>query len=716
MQQLIQNLKTGELTLESVPEPMVFDQFVLVKNHFSVISAGTEKSKMDLAKKNLLQKALARPDLVKQVWKKLKTEGLAKTYQTVNAKLDAPSPLGYSSAGVVEEVGVLVEGILPGDRVACAGAGYANHADFVCIPKNLVVKIPDEVSLEEAAFTTIGAIAMQGVRLAKPELGECFLVLGLGLIGQIAIQILMANGCQVIGFDPDPWKREIAKSFGCVVAQSSEQIKLLSDAMTNKRGVDGTLICASAASNEPIETTGEVTRSKGRVVIVGVVGMNIPRDIYFKKEISLVVSRSYGPGRYDPLYEEGGADYPYDYVRFTEKRNMESFLNLIAQKKVNLQSLITHRFDFANAIAAYGVLEHPTEKKFLGIVLQYRKEQTTKEIKNIPLALKKQIGKINVSCLGCGNYATASILPILKNKPNVKFQVVMSATGRTAESVAKKYGFEKSVASAEEAMTDATDLVVIMTRHNSHAGLIVEALKAGKHVFVEKPLAISMMQFEEVKAALEANTQSHFLVGFNRRFSPLTTKLKTFLKEVNAPKMINIRVNAGQIPSEHWIQDPEVGGGRIVGELCHFVDLAQCIVDSEIVSVNANSICDDSRSVILQDNVQVTLKFKDGSLASIIYTSEGSPKMTKEHVEVFSGGRSASIDDFKVLHLFGDKKEIIKWTKQDKGQESMMTQFLVGLSTQYALVDRACLLMTSYATLCVIESLRTGCANLMERV
>ena len=705
MQQLIQNLKSGELTLESVPKPMVFDQFVLVKNYFSVISAGTEKSKMELAKKNLLQKALARPDLVKQVWKKLKTEGFAKTYQTVNAKLDAPSPLGYSSAGIVEEVGVLVEGILPGDRVACAGAGYANHADFVCVPKNLVVKIPDEVSLEEAAFTTIGTIAMQGVRLAKPELGECFLVLGLGFIGQITLQILMANGCQVIGFDPDPWKREIAKSFGCVVAENSEHIKSFSDTMTNKRGVDGTLICASAASNEPIETTGEVTRSKGRVVIVGVVGMNIPRDIYFKKEISLVVSRSYGPGRYDPHYEEGGADYPYDYVRFTEKRNMESFLSLVAQKKINLQALITHRFDFADAITAYGVLEHPTEKKFLGIVLKYAGEQLAKEIKSMPLALKKQEGKINISCLGCGNYATASILPILKNEPNVKLQAVMSATGRTAESVAKKFGFEKSVAFVEEAMTDATDLVMIMTRHNSHADLVSRALKAGKHVFVEKPLAISMTQFEEVKVALENNTHSHFLIGFNRRFSPLTIKLKEFFKEVHAPKMIIIRVNAGRIPLEHWIQDPEVGGGRIIGELCHFIDLANCIADSEISSVNAACISDKSRPLILQDNVQVSLKFKDGSLASIIYTNEGSSKMAKEYIEVFSGGRSAVIDDFKELHLFNQKKERVKLSRQDKGQEAMMVAFLNSLASDAALVSRENLLSTSYATLCAVETL-----------
>lgn len=703
MRQLIQNLKSGSMSIEEVPAPLLTEQSVLVSNHFSVISAGTEKSKVDLAKKNLLQKALARPDLVKQVWKKVKTEGLMKTYQTVNSRLEAPSPLGYSSAGIVEAVGVFVEGIMPGDRVACAGAGYANHADMVAVPKNLVVKIPDAVSLEEAAFTTIGAIALQGVRLAKPELDESFLILGLGLIGQITVQILLANGCRVIGYDPDPVKRKLAKEFGAVVVEQAEEVKSTVDLFTNNHGVDGVIICAGTASNQPIETAGEVARSKGRVIVVGAVGMNIPREPYFKKELKLMISRSYGPGRYDPYYEENGIDYPYDYVRFTEKRNMESFLELIAQKKIQIKPLITHQYKFEEAVAAYQLLEQANQL-YLGILLQY--DQAQKKEKSIhKTALEKVDGKINISCIGCGNYATANILPVLAKTPELKFQGIMSASGRTAENVAKKFGFAASLTKVDEALDNNSDLVMIMTRHDSHAELVQQALKANKHVFVEKPLAISLAEYNAVQEVLNENTHSHLLIGFNRRFSPLITQMKAFFAGIKAPKIINIRVNAGKIPADHWIQNPQIGGGRIIGEACHFVDLASAIAEADPIAVKATCLKMDV-PVILQDNVQITMRLADGSVANIIYTSSGASTMAKEYIEVFSAGKSAIIDDFKSMTLFdATKQETIKLKHQDKGQHAMINHFINSLKTNVPLVPRQTLMATSLATLLVIESL-----------
>ncbi len=709
MRQLIQNMKSGQLTIEEMPEPLLTERSVLVRNVFSVISAGTEKSKIDLGKKNLLQKALARPDLVKQVWKKLKTEGLAKTYHTVNAKLEMPSPLGYSAAGIVEEVGVYVEGIMPGDRVACGGAGYANHAEFIVVPANLVVKIPDNVSLEEASFTTIGSIALQGARLAQPLLGELFLVLGLGLIGQIASQILMANGCQVLAYDPDPSKRKLAQEFGCIVAENETQLQALADSHTHHHGLDGALICAATSSNGPIELCAEILRSKARVVIVGVVGMNIPREPYFKKEISVVISRSYGPGRYDPHYEEGGLDYPYDYVRFTEKRNMESFLDLVSANKIQLKPLITHRFKFSQAIEAYDVLEKPAEHRFLGIVLAYEELSKKEKPTQLKQSLEKVPGKINISFLGCGNYAMSNVLPVLNAHANVKLQCVLSASGRTAENVAKKFGFAASVNQVEEVFSQNTDVVFIMTRHHNHAELTSQALEAGKHVFVEKPLAISLLQFEEVKEVLARYSQAHFLIGFNRRFSPLTQEVNKFFSSTRNPKMINIRVNAGRLPADSWILQTEIGGGRIVGELCHFVDLASALCASAPIKVMATCVPDSSKSVLLQDNVQVTLQMMDGSVANIIYTSDGSTTMPKEYIEVFCGGRSAVIDDFRQAHLFSEKtKKTIKLSKQDKGQQAMLNQFLQSLSENTPLVERETLLANSLATLLIVESLVTA--------
>ena len=480
MKQVTQTLKTGVVEINDVPIPTLSDKFILVRNLASVISAGTEKTKIDMGKKSLLQKAKARPDLVKQVIKKIQTEGLAKTMQTVKARLDSPSPLGYSCAGNVLAVGGLVDGIFPGDRVACGGAGYANHAELIAVPRNLVVKVPANVSDEEAAFATMGAIAMQGLRLAKPLLGETFLVLGLGLIGQITAQLLRANGCNVIGIDLDNNLVGLAEKFGARGIRSSEDATQACLDLTGGHGVDGVIVCAGTSSNGPIELCGEVTRIKGRVVVVGAVKMDIPREPYFKKEISVVISRSYGPGRYDPFYEEGGNDYPIGYVRFTEQRNMESFLGLVADKKMDIKGLITHRFKLEQAPEGYAIIEGKKTEHYLGIILEYGKvpHGLTQQANRIAVNTKKiDKQKIGISFFGAGNYATASLLPVLKGMVDVEFRGLVTASGRTAQGIAKQFGFAFCADKYQELLVDDTDAIMVTTRHDSHGVAVAEVMK-----------------------------------------------------------------------------------------------------------------------------------------------------------------------------------------------------------------------------------------------
>ncbi|WP_417615557.1 bi-domain-containing oxidoreductase [Oceanisphaera sp.] len=712
MKQVTQTLRTGVVEINDVPIPSLNDKFVLVRNSTSVISAGTEKTKIDMGKKSLLQKAKARPDLVKQVINKVRTEGLAKTFQTVNSRLNSPSPLGYSCAGTVVAAGGLVEGLQPGDRVACGGADYANHADFVAVPKNLVVKVPDNVSDEEAAFTTVGSIALQGVRLAEPKLGETFLVVGLGLLGQIAVQLLRANGCTVIGTDLDAALVKRAEGFGAITVPPGGDVAGLCHAKTAGHGVDGVLVCAGSSSNAIIEMCGEVTREKGRVVVVGAVRMDIPREDFFKKEISVVISRSYGPGRYDPFYEENGNDYPLGYVRFTEQRNMSTFLELISQGKVDVKSLITHRYPVDDAAVAYQLIEGNKTDPYLGIVLQYNPPSQPADmaarIAVTPAAVATD--KIRLSFYGAGNYATASLLPPLQASGQVTFSGLVTASGRSAQGVAKQFGFGFCAGSYAELLQGDTDAIVVTTRHDTHGVAVRDALKAGKHVYVEKPLAMSVEELAEIHRAYGDCGQAQVMVGFNRRFAPATQQVVEHFSGVKSPLVVNIRINAGAIPADHWIQDPQVGGGRMIGEGCHFIDLASALVSSNVKTVYAVGSAKAEKSALLNDNLCLSLTFENGSVANITYTADGAKVMAKEYVEVFGGGRSAQINDFKDVTLYSGDAETkrLKATVQDKGQKPMISAWLEGLKAGKACVDYSCLMSTSLATVMAVESLSLG--------
>lgn len=712
MKQVTHTLKDGRIDVANVPVPGLHDRFVLVRTGVSVISAGTEKTKIDMGKKGLLQKARARPDLVKQVIRKLRTEGLAKTFGTVNTRLAAANPLGYSSAGAAVAVGGLVEGIRPGDRVACGGVGYANHAEYAVVPKNLVVKVPDGVSDEEAAFTTLGAIALQGIRLADPKLGETVLVLGLGLLGQLTVQMLQANGCRVLGTDLDGSLIELARKWGAVgvpVADAETTCRELTSGM----GVDAVLVCAGTSSNDPIELCGRVTREKGRVVVVGAVRMDIPREDYFKKEISVVISRSYGPGRYDPGYEEGGNDYPAGYVRFTEQRNMMTVLELISSGRLDVKSLITHRFSVDQAVEAYGLIEGEKKEPYLGIVLNYSGSSGTAlpqseriDVASAPI----DRSRIGISMIGAGNYATATLLPPLQRDARTELRGLLTASGRTAASVAKQFGFRFCGSELSDLLGTDTDAVVIATRHNSHADYVCRALAAGKHVFVEKPLALTMDELATVARALGAAPRMQLQVGFNRRYAPLTREVLGHFETVTSPRMVAIRVNAGFIASDHWSQDPEVGGGRIIGEACHFIDLACALAASEPVEVHASGMQKGGVAPLLNDNVVIALRFADGGVASVVYTADGSKAQAKERVEVFGGGRAAVIEDFREAEFYkGDSdSRHRKGGAQDKGQEAMLTGWVDGLRAGRAQTHPDTLLAVSAASIAAVESMTIG--------
>lgn len=705
MKQLIQSFKTGELGLFDVPAPLCGKNGALVQTTASLVSAGTEKMLVDFAKKSMLAKAKDRPDLVKQVIDKMKKEGVKNTLEKVFTKLDTPIPLGYSLTGKVVQVGSELSDINIGDRVACGGAGYANHAEINYIPKNLMVKIPDGVDDIDASFVTVGAIALQGVRQASPLLGEKIAVMGLGLLGQLTVQLLKANGCKVIASDIDPVKMELAKKLGCdEVCHASELIQK-ANTFTSGHGADAVIIVASTSSNQPIIDAAEISRMRGRVVLVGMVGMDVPRNIYYKKELQIKLSMAYGPGRYDPKYEEQGFDYPYDLVRFTEQRNFESFLGLIQEGKVTPKALITHYYDFDDAMTAYDLLEGKIKEKYLGIVLKYKRDLNLADHQIIQRTQKSVLASnINLGLIGAGNFTKSVILPNLQKIDKCEFVGLCTATGVSADGVGKKYNFKYITTSSDELFkNNDINAIFITTRHNDHANKVIESMKSNKHCFVEKPLCISEDELEEIKKAY--NGKNIIQVGFNRRFSPMIKKMK---QNITTPISINYRINAGFVPKDIWIQDPKIGGGRIIGEVCHFIDTCSFLASSNVQSVFATTINKNDQSIPDEDNVSIVLNYQNGSIATITYYAYGDNSMPKEYIEVFGDGIGMQMNDFRELNIFKKGKVIKeKSSNQDKGFIGEFGAFKEAINCGKEAISFESICNTTKTTFKILQSIKT---------
>ncbi len=706
-------MKDGRIEVLDVPMPALRPQGALVRTAWSLISAGTEGAKVDLGQKSLLAKARSRPDQVKQVMDKVRSEGVLRTYRTVKARLEEQSPIGYSSAGVVTQLGELAAGLAVGDRVACGGGDYANHAECAYVPATLCARVPEGVGLDEAAFATVGAVALQGVRQSGVTVGDRVAVIGLGLVGQITVQLLRAAGCEVAGADLDEGRCAAVATFGALTATSASGAVAAKEllAATGGVGYDAVIIAAGTKSDAPIELAGLIARDRGTVVVVGDVGMNVPRPPFYEKELTLKLSRSYGPGRYDPLYEEMAVDYPIGYVRWTEQRNMAEFLRLLAEGRVDVKPLITHRFAVDAAAQAYAAVTDPASGS-LGVLLEYPRsalERARIEIGRPAAAGEPVQGAVGVGFLGAGNFATATLLPALTADARFAPRGVYTPSGLSARDVAAHNGFAFCAGSPDEVLSDpATAAVVIATRHASHAALAVQALKAGKTVFVEKPLAITETELDEVVAAQRASC-GLLTVGFNRRFAPHVRKMVAALARRSSPANIVIRVNAGAIPATHWTQRPEEGGGRIVGELCHFVDLAACLAGAPPTRVFAMS-ADPHKSPLLTDNLSVVLGFADGSVGTVIYAADGDTAYPKERIEVFCEGKVMVSDDFKRLSLTqGGRTHTSRPQQADKGHKAEMKAFLdLAAGLPVAALTFADCVSSMAATFKIVESLTTG--------
>jgi len=671
MKQVLQNLKSGETAVVEVPIPSARPGCVLVRTAVSLVSAGTERMVVEFAEKSLLGKARARPDLVRQVLDKARREGLLTTIEAAFNRLEQPMVLGYSSSGTVAALGEGVEGVRVGQRVACAGGGYAVHAEYGVVPVNLLALLPDAVDFESAAFATLGAIAMHGFRLAQVQVGESVAVIGLGLLGLLAAGIARAAGCTVLGIDVNARRVAIASQMGvqAVLRGQAEEAGL---SFSKGRGCDAVLICADTASADPVELAGSIARDRARVVAVGAVGLRLPRKVYYEKELSFINSRSYGPGRYDPAYEEGGRDYPIGYVRWTEGRNLQAFVDLLAQGRMAVKPLISHRFPIEEASEAYALITGKRAEPFLGVMLKYDESVPVSTVLGVPVS--RETGQPNtgslvkLGVLGAGNFAGAVLLPALKKLPGVELVGVASASGLSAQHAAQKFGFQYATSDEAQVLNDAQiNTVAILTRHHLHARQAVAALSAGKHVFCEKPLALSESELDEVEQALSGERTPLLMVGFNRRFAPLAVKMQAFIALRQEPLAAHYRVNAGFIPPNHWVHDPAQGGGRILGEACHFIDFLTFLVGAAPVSVTAQALPDGGR--YHEDNAVFTFTFPDGSLGTLSYLANGDKAFPKERVEVFVGGRVAVLDDFRFLELVhnGQRQALRSRLRQDKG-------------------------------------------------
>lgn len=675
MKQILQNLKSGETELVDIPVPQVRPGHILIQSRTSVVSAGTERMLVEFGKANMIDKARQQPEKVKQVLDKVKTDGLAPTINAVKTKLDQPLPLGYSNAGVVIAVGKGVDEFQVGDRVISNG----NHAEIVSVPKNICAKIPEGINDEDAAFTVIGSIGLQGIRLAQPSLGETFVVTGLGLIGLITVQLLKAHGCRVLALDFEKNKLELAMQFGAEVVDLSTGLDPVEVAKqySKGRGVDGVIITASTKSNEPVHQAAQMCRKRGRIILVGVVGLELLRSDFYEKELTFQVSCSYGPGRYDTNYEEKGQDYPFGFVRWTEQRNFEAILDMIADKKVNFEPLITHQYKIEEAVEAYKTLSE--DKTSIGILLKYPEKEIEYQAQyTVPLINKQNInrsGKAVVGFIGAGNFTNQVLLPAVKGT-DAQLKTIASSGGVNGVHVGKRFEFEETTTYTDAIYNDSDiNTVFVTTRHNSHAELVKKAIQSGKHVFVEKPLCLTRDQLQEIQQ-LDFSKQM-LMVGFNRRFSPHVKKMKELLSTVTEPKTMVFLANAGYIPLDHWTQDHDVGGGRIIGEACHYIDLLRYLVGSPIIDVQAAMIGDIPGVEIREDKMTITLLFQDGSLGTIHYFANGHKSFPKEKLDVFAGGKVLSLNNFKTLEGYGwSNFKKMKLMNQDKGHKDEVKAFI----------------------------------------
>jgi predicted dehydrogenase/threonine dehydrogenase-like Zn-dependent dehydrogenase len=714
MKQILQDLKQGATNVVDVPAPGVRPGHVVVRSMVSLISAGTERMLVQFGRSNLIDKARQQPDKVRMVLDKVKTDGLMPTVQAVQSKLDQPLPLGYSNVGIVVEVGAGITDLAPGDIVVSNGA----HAEIVCVPRNLCAKVPDGVTPDTAAFTVLAAIALQGIRLIEPTLGENIVVTGLGLIGLVAVQLLRASGCNVMGIDMDPSRVAMARQLGAlgVDLSAGEDPLEKAAAFSNGRGVDAVLLTASTKSDEPVHQGAEMCRQRGRIVLVGVTGLKLSRADFYEKELSFQVSCSYGPGRYDASYEEQGQDYPFGFVRWTEQRNFEAVLGLMAAGKLVTDELVSHRFDIDEASKAYDVL---ADEAPLGIIIAYPNDAA-----DAPMALSSaerkvsfgdvQVGKATagtVGIIGAGNYASQVLIPAFK-AAGAGLGLIASAGGVTSVHSGKKFGFTGATTDADAVATDASiDTVVIATRHDTHGRYALAALEAGKHVFVEKPLAIDREQLAAIESAYERAHQSGpgplLMVGFNRRFSPLTVQLKKLLDARSEPKSFVMTINAGAVPDDHWVQDPVQGGGRIVGEACHFIDLLRFLAAAPITKIQGMKMGAAPGITIRDDKAAMSLMFADGSFGTVHYLANGHRSFPKERLEVFCGGSVIQLDNFRTMVGYGwpgfTKQKL---SRQDKGNAACAAAFINAIKAGTAApISAAELFEVSAATLDVVDSL-----------
>ncbi len=703
MKQIIQYQKTGEITVEELPIPQLKDNGVLVRNVFSLISAGTEKSSVTTAQASLLGKAKKRPDLVKQVIDNYHREGLMATINKVKNRLDNYKELGYSSAGVVIESST--EEFKPGDLVSCSGAGYASHAEVIYVPKNLVAKVPENVSMKEAAFGTVGAIAMQGIRQAQLSVGENVVVIGLGLLGQLTIQIANAMGCNTIGIDISSDAIQLAKENGADFAFLSKRHEVENKVLNSTKGIgaDAVIITAATLSNEPIELAADILRDRGRIVIVGAIKADIPRSPFYDKEIEIRFSRSYGPGRYDSIYEEKGIDYPLGYVRFTEQRNVISFLELIGKKKVNVNKLITHIFPIEKGIEAYELITGKKKEKFLGVLISYGEEIETKtKLQNHGIKNTNIVKGKGISFIGAGNFAQSYLLPFIDKN---RLRLVSTTNPINAKSVAKKFDFSLFSTSPDDVfLDDETGVIFIATRHNTHAKFVIKGLQNNKHIFVEKPLCVKKSELNEIIDIYNEKKHLKILVGFNRRFSEPIKKMKEILDETNGPKQILYRVNAGFVPLDSWYQQPEQGY-RIFSEGGHFIDVMQFLTEAQPVSVFAKSIKSNNSSIRDIDTTAVTISFSDGSVGTLLYVSNGSSKLPKEYIEVSSDNISMIMNNFKEVILYRNKKIKFKFDGKKGHQQEVKTLINAIDENLDSPIEFSSIVATTKTTFAIIDSI-----------